>query len=352
MEANEAAVIKSTEDGAQDQLAANLKAWLARARTLRSPVQGEEAAPAMPPSTALVVVPPPGLPVSVHAIPVQARSDEHLIELWLHPHSPKTKVTYRGDIAAFQAFTRLSLRDLTLGDLQGYQDSLAAMAVASQARKMSAVKSLLSKGHKLGYLGINLGAAISLPKIKNVLAERILDEESVREMLTLERNPRNKTLLRLLYLGGLRISEICGLRVRDLQPNGDAGQITIYGKGGKTRVVLLKASIWKDLVMLRGSDLDAPVFRSRERRTAGPAIDECLLDRSQVHRIVKIAAKRAGLSPNVSAHWLRHAHVSHALDNGAPAHLVQATVGHASLTTTSRYAHARPSDSSSRYLSG
>jgi integrase/recombinase XerD len=49
-------------------------------------------------------------------------------------------------------------------------------------------------------------------------------------------------------------------------------------------------------------------------------------------------------------HWLRHAHVSHALDRGAPAHLVQQTVGHASLTTTSRYAHARPNDSSARYL--
>ena len=54
----------------------------------------------------------------------------------------------------------------------------------------------------------------------------------------------------------------------------------------------------------------------------------------------------------MSAHWLRHAHVSHALDRGAPVHLVQATVGHASLTTTSRYAHARPGDSSSRYLPG
>jgi site-specific recombinase XerD len=76
------------------------------------------------------------------------------------------------------------------------------------------------------------------------------------------------------------------------------------------------------------------------------------LDPVQVHRIVKAAATRAGLSEAVSAHWLRHAHVSHALDHGAPAHLVQATVGHASLATTSQYAHARPSDSSSRYLPG
>jgi site-specific recombinase XerD len=74
------------------------------------------------------------------------------------------------------------------------------------------------------------------------------------------------------------------------------------------------------------------------------------LDASQVHRIVKAAAARAGLAPAVSAHWLRHAHASHALDRGAPIHLVQATLGHASVATTGRYLHARPQDSSSRYL--
>ena len=106
------------------------------------------------------------------------------------------------------------------------------------------------------------------------------------------------------------------------------------------------------LAVLRGNDPDARLFRSRERKTAGLAINDYVLDPSQVHRIVKAVAKRAGLSDAVSAHWLRHAHVSHALDAGAPAHLVQATVGHASLATTSRYAHARPSDSSARYLRG
>ena len=302
--------------------------------------------------TALVVIEQPGMLAPVHAIPVQARSDDHLIELWLHGRSAGTKKAYSADISVFMNHARRALRDLTLGDLQGYQDALSHLAAASQARKLSAVKSLLSKGHKLGYLGINLGAAVTLPKIKNVLAERILSEDAVINMLALERNPRNKALLRLIYLGGLRISEACGLRMRDLQPNGDAGQITVYGKGGKTRVVLLKDTRWRDLAVLRGPDPNAPVFRSREKRTTGASIDESLMDPSQVHRIVKIAAKRAGLSPDVSAHWLRHAHVSHALDRGAPAHLVQATVGHASLATTSRYAHARPNDSSSRYLPG
>jgi site-specific recombinase XerD len=74
------------------------------------------------------------------------------------------------------------------------------------------------------------------------------------------------------------------------------------------------------------------------------------LDPSQVHRVVKAAAARAGLPAEVSAHWLRHAHASHALGRGAPTHLVQATLGHASVATTGRYLHARPSDSSGRYL--
>ena len=65
---------------------------------------------------------------------------------------------------------------------------------------------------------------------------------------------------------------------------------------------------------------------------------------------MKAAAEHAGLPASVSAHWLRHAHASHSLERGAPIHLVQATLGHASVATTGRYLHARPSDSSARYL--
>ena len=119
-------------------------------------------------------------------------------------------------------------------------------------------------------------------------------------MIRLEPNPRNRALLTLLYGAGLRIAEVCGLRWRDLAERDGAGQVTVYGKGGKTRVVLLSASTWATLGEIGGStDPDAPVFRSRK---GGP------LDASQVHRIVKAAAERAGLSGEVSAHWLRHAH--------------------------------------------
>jgi site-specific recombinase XerD len=74
--------------------------------------------------------------------------------------------------------------------VQAYQDSLAGLATASQARRLSSVKSLLSFGHKTGYLAVNVGAPIRLPKIKQRLAERILSEDDVLQMLALERQPR------------------------------------------------------------------------------------------------------------------------------------------------------------------
>ena len=70
----------------------------------------------------------------------------------------------------------------------------------------------------------------------------------------------------------------------------------------------------------------------------------------RIHAVVKSTAKRAGANEAMSAHWLRHAHASHAIDNGAPITLVSQTLGHADLKTTSVYAHARPNESSSRYL--
>jgi integrase/recombinase XerD len=148
-------------------------------------------------------------------------------------------------------------------------------------------------------------------------------------------------MLRLLYASGVRVSEVCGLKWRDLKERDDAGQVTVFGKGGKTRTILLSLATWRELLALRGGP-DDPVFPSR--KYGGH------LDRSQVLRIVQTAAKRAGVVGKVSPHWLRHAHASHALDRGAPIHLVPATLGHSSVATTGRYLHARPTESSSKFL--
>ncbi|MDD3927165.1 MAG: tyrosine-type recombinase/integrase [bacterium] len=276
------------------------------------------------------------------AIPRQADSDNQIIGLWLHGRSSNTMEAYRSDAERLRAFIGKPLHSVTLRDLQEFADTLSSLAPATQCRILSSVKSLFTCAYRLGYLQFNVGGQLRLPGIKSKLAERILPETDVQRMLALEPKPRNRALLRLLYAGGLRVSEICGLTWQDAASRDNAGQITVYGKGDKTRAVLLSADTWKEIAVLRGDAApDEPVFRSQK---GGP------LDRSQVIRIVRAAAKRAGIDTNVSPHWLRHAHASHALDRGCPIHLVQATLGHASVATTGRYLHARPSDSSARYL--
>src|SRR5260370_1423894 len=136
--------------------------------------------------------------------------------------------------------TGFLLGAVTLGDLQAFADGLQALAPATQARILSAVKSLLTFGHRLGLLPVNAGAPLRLPKLKSALAARILEEEAVQRLLALEPSPRNRALLRLTYGAGLRVSEVCALRWQDLQPrDAGAGQVSEYGKGGKTRTVLL-----------------------------------------------------------------------------------------------------------------
>ncbi|MEQ1716432.1 MAG: tyrosine-type recombinase/integrase [Hyphomicrobium sp.] len=148
---------------------------------------------------------------------------------------------------------------------------------------------------------------------------------------------RDRTLLRVAYHGALRISELASLTWGQIIPR-DTGeaQLALVGKGDKERHVLLPADLALALRAMRGgAPASARVFPITVRR---------------INYIVKSTAKRAGINPAVSAHWLRHAHASHAIDNGAPITLVSQTLGHADLKTTSIYAHAKPNDSSSRYL--
>ena len=281
----------------------------------------------------------------------QETSDTKLVTLWLHGRSRHTQRAYAADARRFLIFAGKPLVRVTLADVQGFADLLGQheLAATTRARALSCVKSLLAFGHRIGVLPVDVGSALRLPGLRSRLAERILPETDVQKMLALEAGPRNRVLLRLLYAGGLRVSELCDLKWQDLQERGDAGQITAFGKGGKTRAILLSPATWRELQTLRpqAEAAQAPVFASRKKvghKKGGH------LDPAQVLRVVRAAARRAGIALDVSPHWLRHAHASHSLDRGAPIHLVQQTLGHASVATTGRYLHARPTDSSARYL--
>lgn len=272
--------------------------------------------------------------------PAQAHSDDQLVALWLHGRPAKTQKAYLAAAGRMRAIVGKPLAGITLGDLQGFADALADLSPSSQKQIIASIKSLLTFGHKVGYLAYNVGAALRLPKTKDKLAERILTEAEVIALIYAAKAPRDALLLRVLYVTAARVGELCDLTWADVQPNGDTGQVTLYGKGNKTRAVKLSAATWQALAPLR-AEPGAPVFVSRKGGK---------LDPSQVHRIVRAAAKRAGIPGNVSAHWLRHSHASHALDRGATVALVRDTLGHASLATTSRYTHAKPTDSSALHL--
>jgi integrase/recombinase XerD len=272
--------------------------------------------------------------------------DRELIKVWLHGRSVHTQRAYRADVERFCGNVGKALADITLLDLQRFADSLTELAPASRYRMLSAVKSLLGFGHRTGYLPVDVGRALRLPGVRSRLNERILSEADLHRMLNLEPDRRNRAILTLLYASGVRVGELCGLCWRDLQPNGEGGQITVWGKGSVTRSVQLPAAVWKLVMALRSEEAgrDDSVFVSRKKQGGGR------LQPLAVLRIVRTAARRAGIVQPVSPHWLRHAHASHALDRGAPIHLVQATLGHANINTTGRYLHTRPKESSSGFL--
>jgi integrase/recombinase XerD len=144
-------------------------------------------------------------------------------------------------------------------------------------------------------------------------------------------HPRDHALVRLLYNGGLRVSEAIALEWRNLVD----GVANVRGKGGRTRVVRLSRGTWAELEALPptdalGTDCVFPM-------TAWNAWDR-----------VRRAARKAGLEALVSPYFLRHSHGTHALHRGADLGTVRETLGHASLATTGRYLHARPEKSAVR----
>lgn len=277
-----------------------------------------------------------------------SKKDATFIKQWLHGHTKSTIDTYIGAIIDFYEHVDKSILQVTLEDFHDFIDSLAHYKPATRAKKIASVKSAMSFGIKTGYLSVNVGAVVDLPKLEDKLAERIMEEHQVAKMFALEENPRNHAILVLLYRAGLRVSELCNLTWRNLQERNESGQVTVFGKGKKTRHVLLDQATWEEVMSLGQASPDDYVFQSRQAKSRTGKVDK-RMDESMIHRIVAAAAKRAGID-KVSPHWMRHAHATHALERGAPITLVKETLGHKSMETTAKYTHVRPNASSSQFL--
>jgi integrase/recombinase XerD len=164
-----------------------------------------------------------------------------VVSLWLSlKTSAHTRRAYASEASRFLEFVRKPLTSVTLTDLQAWAETLGQGSPASQNRALTAVKSLLSFGHETGYLPFNVGIAIKLRPNRDALAQRILEESEVARLIEAAAPGRNRVLLKLLYVSGVRVSEVCGLKWCDALPRQDAGQITVFGKGGKTRTILLR----------------------------------------------------------------------------------------------------------------
>jgi site-specific recombinase XerD len=210
---------------------------------------------------------------------------------------------------------------------------------------VASVKSFLGFAHRVGYTRFNAGPLIKLKKAPRQVAQRIMGELEVRMLIRGARPGRDRLMLEVAYFGGLRVSELVSLTWSQVirRDSGEA-QLEVVGKGDKVRQVLIPTAIAGPLLASRGdAPTSAPAFGSVRR------LGQPLTERA-VNYILKNAAARAGVNPAASVHWLRHAHASHAIDNGAPITLVSATLGHADLKTTSVNAHARPGESSGQYL--
>ncbi len=300
------------------------------------------------------------------AIP-EGTTEEKLIELWIRlKKSTHTQRAYRRDIEVFRAFVEKPLASVTLEDALDFCDNLDELEIInkrgevkplednSKRRIINSVKSLYSFAYTSGIFPANVMAAIKPPTAKSAVSQRILSEATVLKMILLEQDPRNHAILHTLYAAGLRVSELCDLRWRHVIHREEGIQLDIMsGKGDKQRHVLLGESSRNVLSVIRdGASADDFVFQSRQEVSRDGYYKGTRLDTTTVFRIVREAARQAGV-PNwfeVSPHWLRHCHGSHAIDRKAPLTVVRDTLGHSNIAVTNEYAKARPDQSSSHYL--
>ena len=271
-------------------------------------------------------------------------TDREIILLWLGDKSATTQVSYRSTVEKFIQFVDKPLIEVKLEDLQLWERGLKArFKDTTVANKVLVIKSLFSFCVRVGYLTLNVGSFLKTPKAKETIAERILDVSDVRGLIKYGvKNERDRLMLSLMYGCGLRVSEVIGLTWNDLKEHNEGGKATVFGKGSKTRVVLIPDKLWGQLKEFeKFNRVNQYVFVSR---------NENQMERSVVHRMIKRACKRAGIDERASSHWLRHSHASHSLEAGCNLRLLQQSLGHASVTTTERYLHISPDAGSSQFI--
>lgn len=251
--------------------------------------------------------------------------------------SPNTVKAYTADIEGFYEFLRhrgVTLRDASSSDISDYIISVSDyLSKRSQARLLSSLNSffdyLVSEGERKD----NPSSAVDSPKLGKYLPV-VLSIEEVRAILKAAPNERDRAILEVLYGCGLRVSEVCSLKISEVYLKDMF--VKVMGKGSKERLVPMApstASAIMDYLSVRpGSDAGCEdvLFLNRFGRA---------LSRVAVFKMVKSVALVAGVDKNLSPHTFRHSFATHLIENGADLRVVQEMLGHESILTTEIYTH-------------
>ena len=258
--------------------------------------------------------------------------DQHIIESWLATlKSENTRKAYRRCAEAFLKFLGAPLHSATETDVYAFLKDFGGENLNSAGTIAGRLRSFLKFASSLGVISDRLALSVSTVRVQPKLSERVIDERSILKMLMLETNERNYALLLLGYSAGIRLSEVVSMKWADIElGQNQIATLHIPSQGEKGRNVRLSSATWAALRVLRGSASSTdPIFRSKKGGHLDPSV---------VHRIVKAAALRAELPPDLSLHWLRHSHAVHRIESGASVEDVQLTLGHTDQATTARYA--------------
>lgn len=246
--------------------------------------------------------------------------------------SPHTVEAYHHDIATFlgdKAPGQVT-QEMVLIHFKG-----TSYATATIARKLIALKVFFRFLVREGQLTTNVAHTLESPKLWQLIPE-ILSHDEVERLLAAPDpetfvGARDRAILETLYASGLRVSELCGLEMTDV----DDVTVRVLGKGGKERLVPIGrkalSAIDHYLVTYRDGFADQKrLFLSNKGKP---------IDRITVWKRIKHYAKEAGIEKTISPHTLRHAFATHLLDGGADLRVIQEMLGHASIATTDRYTH-------------
>ncbi|MBQ8337221.1 MAG: site-specific tyrosine recombinase XerD [Bacteroidaceae bacterium] len=258
---------------------------------------------------------------------------------------PNTIEAYMSDILKFAGFIggEEALTGATLEDVREFLASLADIGInaRSQARLLSSLKSFYRFLKLDGFVEEDITEVVKSPKI----AMRLPDVLSLQEIddiinsidLSKAEGQRNRAVIEMLYSCGLRVSELCGLKMSDLYLKEQFIRVT--GKGDKQRLVPVSSRAIAELEAYFEDRNRIEIKRGYEDYVF---ISERLkkpLSRITVFHIIKELSENAGIKKSVSPHTFRHSFATHLLEGGANLRVIQAMLGHESISTTEIYTH-------------